>query len=123
MPSHRVASLLSASYVAVVLGGVFMHYFLTGDAYTLRFSLFLPSTIIVSAIGGVVAWGLWFSFRWAFWLGLGAVLVQLAQTSLWLKSNLSASFQPGLGVYLVIGILLCLLLALLTPATRTSCSR
>lgn len=120
---NRVASLLAAVYVALVLGGSILRYLVTGDLYTLQYSLLLPATILASAIGCLVAWGLWRAFKWAYWLAVFATAVQLLRFGVWFMGALSSSIQPGIGVYLVALVLSTLLFVLALPHTRKACTR
>lgn len=123
MPRDRaqLASFIALAYTLVVLGGIFLHYLSTGDAYTLKFSIMLPSTWVATIVSGMVAWGLWRHFQWAWWLGLVAVLVQLARISSWLSQHFSAANLPSFSVFLVFGFLLAFLGILVSPGTRASC--
>lgn len=118
----QISSLLAAAYVAVVVGGIFVHFAGTGDLYTLRYSLTLPATLIVTILGSVIALGLWRGLAWAWWLGLTAVAVQLTRFSPWLLARLNSGNVP-IGSWLITFLLLAFLVALLTPAVRQSCSR
>lgn len=119
----RLASCIAVVYIAVILGGILLHYALTRDAYTLKFSLTLPSTWLAIAVSAVVAWGLWNRRRWAWWFGLAAVLLQLAQMSLWMAEHFALANLPGVGVFVVLGVLLAFLIVMLLPSTRATCSR
>ncbi|MNZ94080.1 hypothetical protein D3C78_1131810 [compost metagenome] len=118
----QISSLLAAAYVVVVVGGIFVHFAGTGDLYTLRYSLTLPATLIVTIIGSVIVLGLWRGHAWAWWLGLAAVAVQLTRFSPWLLERLNNGNVP-IGSWLITFLLLAFLVALLTPAVRQSCSR
>lgn len=119
----QLAACIALTYVFVVLGGIFLHYLNTGDAYTLKFSLMLPSTWVATIVSVVVAWGLWQRFRWAWWLGLAAALLQLVRMSSWLFHHFSATNPPGFGVFLVLGLVLAFFVTLVLPGTRTACAR
>ena len=118
----QIPSLLAAAYVVVVVGGIFVHFAGTGDLYPLRYSLTLPTTLLVTIIGSVIALGLWRRHAWAWWLGLTAVAVQLTRLSSWLLKRFNNGNVP-VGSWLITFLLLAFLLALLTPAVRQSCSR
>jgi hypothetical protein len=117
----RLASCIAVAYIAVVLGGIFLHYALTREAYTLRFSLALPSTWLATAVSAAVAWGLWNRWRWAWWLGLTAVIFQLARMSWWMVEHCTLTNLPGPGVFVVLSFLLAFLSVLLLPSTRATC--
>jgi benzodiazapine receptor len=119
----HLASLVAITYVAVVLGGTLIHFVNTGDAYTLRFSLTQPTTWVASIVGAVVAWGLWQHFAWAWWLGIGAAVVQLFRVGTWVVEHYSSSRSPSIGVSLVVALLLAFLALLLPSKVRASCSR
>jgi hypothetical protein len=93
--SHaKLAGAIAATYVLVVIGGMLLHYFTTGELGTLRYSLMLPATICAIGIGSLVTWGLWKGFAWAWWLGLGAVMVQLYRFSSWFIARLNGGSAP-----------------------------
>jgi hypothetical protein len=119
----RLASCIALAYVAVVLGGVLLRYVMTGDGYTARYSLMLPSTWIAIAVAALVAWGLWRRFRWAWWVGLAAVLTQFVLMTSWMIDHFTFTKLPGWGVFVVFALLVAFLVVLLLPGTRSACSR
>lgn len=119
----QLAAYIALAYILVMLGGIFLHYAQTGDAYTLKFSLMLPSTWVVTIAGGVIALGLWLRKAWAWWLGLGAVLIQLTRISSWLAQHYSFTKPPAFSVLFVLAILVIFLAVLSLPKTRAACSR
>ena len=116
----QISSILVVAYIAVVIGGIFVQFASTGELYNLRYSLTLPSTLIVTAVGAIVAFGLWHSNAWAWWLGLTAVSVQLYRFSPWFIERLINGQVP-----VASGLIAILLVAFavmhLTPAVRKSC--
>ncbi len=119
----KVAACIAAAYFSVVLGGILLHFFQTGDTYTLKYGLMLPTTWAALTISGFVSWGLWHRFRWAWWLGFIAAALQLLRMSSWVVRHFSTAAPPGLGVVLVLALLLALLAVLLLPRTRRACTR
>lgn len=120
-PSKLVGS-LAAAYVLVVVGGIFIHYFVSGELGTLQYSLTLPPTLLVIFLGSAIAWGLWQGFAWAWWLGLAAVLVQLSRFGPWFLERLGKGHITP--VSWLIGFLLVAFLAtLLSRGARASCRR
>jgi len=119
----QLASYIALTYIFVVLGGIFLRFLSTGEVYTLMFSLLLPSTWIATLVSGVVAWGLWHRFRWAWWLGVAAALFQLVRMSSWMFQHFSTTKLPGFGVILVLALVGIFLVVLVLPGTRASCAR
>lgn len=119
----KLASCVAITYIFIVLGGIILHFLNTGGVYTLKFSLLLPSTWGATLLSGVVAWGLWDHFRWAWWLGIVAVLFQLIRMSFWLSQRFSLDDLPGFGTLLVFALLIIFLVLLILPATRALCKR
>lgn len=118
-----MAALVALLYIAVVAGGVLIHYFQSGDLSTLRFSLLLPSTLIALLLASIVAWGLWRRLRWAWWFALVASAIQLVRMSTWLWQYVSRFGLPGPSVLLVLAVLLLFFVILLSPGTRAACVR
>jgi translocator protein len=118
----KISSLLVATYVAVVVGGTLLHFANTGDVYTLKYSLTRPVTIIAALVGALVAFGLWRSYAWAWWLGLVAAAVQLYRFGPWFTERLINGQVPT-GSWLIAFLLLAFSVLHLTKAVRKSCSR
>lgn len=117
----KYAGLIALAYAIVFFGGIFLHYFLSGSLYTLKYSLSLPKVWLVLATSLAIGWGLINSYCWAWWLGLVGVLFQLygASQNAWqLSSN-----QSGLpaGIIIILVLLYSFLFLLLTPAVRKEC--
>jgi len=119
----RAASVIAASYGLLVIGGVFIHYLLTGDSYTLWYSLRLPATVIAVLVSGTVAWGLWHQFAWAWWSGLFAVVVQIYRISEWFLSRLALAHQLPVTSWLAGFLLVTFFIVLLAKSTRSSCTK
>lgn len=118
----KLSGLLAATYVAVVLGGIFIHFLNTGDIYTLLYSLTLPATLISTILGAVVAFGLWREHSWGWWLGLTVGALQLFRFGHVVLARLKDDSVP-VSAWLVGFLLLAFLVSLLTPAFRESCCR
>ena len=121
--SHsKLASLIAAAYVAVVVGGMLLHFLNTGELGTLTYSLMLPATLCVIAIGSLVAIGLWHGFAWAWWLSLAAVVIQLARFGSWFIPRLNSS-STHFASWVIAFLLSAFFGLLLVKATRQQCSR
>ena len=122
-PSHsKLASIAAIAYVLIVVGGMLLHFFNTGDLGTLKYSLMLPATLSAVFVGSLVAFGLWHRFAWAWWLGLAAVGTQLIRFGSWFISRLSIGDAP-MASWAIAVLLLAFLFLLLTKATRQQCTR
>ncbi|MEC5398310.1 hypothetical protein [Uliginosibacterium sp. H1] len=118
----KISSLLVTAYVAVVGGGTLLHFVNTGDVYTLTYSFTRPATIIAVFVGVLVAFGLWRSYAWAWWLGLVAAALQLYRFGPWFAERL-ADGQVPTGSWLIAFLLLAFSVLHLTKSVRKSCSR
>ncbi|MBI5784493.1 MAG: hypothetical protein HZA64_03460 [Rhodocyclales bacterium] len=122
-PSHsKLASVVAAAYVVMVVGGMLLHFINTGELGTLKYSLMLPATLAAILVGGVVAFGLWHRFAWAWWLGLAAVGAQLVRFGSWFIDRLSVGGAP-MASWVIAVLLLLFLVLLLSKATRQQCTR
>lgn len=121
--TSKIASSAAAFYVIFILGGIFVHYFITGEAYTLRYSLTLPSVWAASLVGLAIAWGLWNQFNWAWWLGLAGASYMLLRVIWRILEFLSQGIPMKLGVITVLILMLGFLIILLLPTTRRQCVR
>jgi hypothetical protein len=119
----HLAAATAVAYSAVVLGGTLTRFALTGDAFTLRFSLSQPATWIAGLIALLVAWGLSKHYRWAWWLGMGAASFQLYRVGSWIVDHFSFARPPAFGPLLVAVLLLTFLVLAFPSRVRTSCSR
>lgn len=119
----EIAAYIAIAYIFVILGGIFVHFLSTGESYTLKYSLMLPSTWLATVFSSVISWGLFHHFRWAWWLGFVCASLQLARMSSWLFRHFTVANLPGFGVFLIYGLLLTFLVALVFPGTRASCTR
>jgi hypothetical protein len=115
----RLAACIAFAYIIVVLGGVYLHYWQTGDEYTLRYSLSRESTWNAVFIASLLAVGLWLRHQWAWWLGLVAGVLKLVGQLVWIAKH----FPPGFGVVLVLALLIAFLATLMLPGTRAACLR
>lgn len=119
----QIAGLVSVTYVLFFFGGIFIHYFTSGEAYTLKFSLMLPS-VWAAALGGLaIGWGLWHQYRWAWWLGLIGVLLQLIGSFRHLIRLTSINIIPSVGVIVVLCLFIIFLTLMLLPTTRKQCTK
>ena len=114
----QLAAYIALTYVLIVHGGIFIHFLRKRDFYTLKFSLLLPSTWVITTFSIIIALGLWHHKRWSWLLGLVAVLVQILRMATWLFQHFSLSNLPSVGVFLVSTTLIIFLIALILPGTR-----
>ncbi len=119
----KIAASISAVYVLFFFGGIFVHYFNTGDAYTLKYSLMLPTVWIAATLGLVIAWGLWKKFLWAWWLGLVSVLFQLIAHIRHMLKFISLDLPLTFGILAVFVMLVSFLFLILLPQTKKQCTR
>ena len=59
----QIAGLVAIAYVLTFFGGIFVHFFISGEAYTLKYSLMLPSVWISALVGLVAGFGLWYPIK------------------------------------------------------------
>lgn len=117
----RLAGLVAVAYVLFFFVGIFVHYFTSGDAYTLRYSLMLPGVWMAALAGTVIGWGLWNHYRWAWWAGLIGVLFQLFGSIRHLIDV--GNVSPSFGVIVVLALLVIFLSLILSSGTRKLCIR
>jgi len=118
----QLAACIAISYTAVMLGGVIQNFLSTGDIFTLKYSLMLTSTWIASILSGVISWGLWHCYRWAWWLGLASALTLLATMSSRLFQYFTDAKPTGIGVFLIFALVITFLVVLVLPRTRAECA-
>ncbi len=124
--TRKLASIIAVFYVVFFLSGIFIHYYLTGEIYTLKYSFSLPRTWLVASVGILVSYGVWNQFRWGWWLGLIGVLYQLIGIipriiKLWPYEGVSLMSTIGMNVVCISFISFFIILIL--PSTRKLCSR
>jgi hypothetical protein len=120
----RISAAIAVVYVAFFFGGIFAHYFVAGDAYTLKYSLSLASTWLAAIVTLTVAWGLWHHYLWAWWLGLlgvGYQIVGITNRILKLSTASDLPISTIIGVGGVSLLLLAFLIVLLQYQTRRLC--
>jgi hypothetical protein len=117
----KYAGFIAFTYAFVFFGGIFFHYFQSGNLYTLKYSLSLPSVWMALTASLVIGWGLIKKYRWAWWLGLFGVLFQLyrAVPNAWQLILKQSDFPMGIIVVLV--LFSTFLLLLLTSSVRKEC--
>ena len=123
MTRLRLASATAVAYIVVVFGGTLVQFALSGGAFTLRFSLSQPAVWLAAVLAGLVAWGLWRQYKWAWWLGMAAGGYQLFRVSAPMVERFSFSRPPAFGPLLVAGLLLVFLILLFPSQVRASCNR
>ena len=119
----KIAATIATVYVIFFFGGIFVHYFTTGDAYTLKYSLMLPSVWIAAVLSLVIAWGLWQKFLWAWWLGLISVVFQLIAHVRHMRKFISLDLPLTFGILSVFVMLVSFLFFILLPKTKKQCTR
>ncbi|BAL25649.1 hypothetical protein [Azoarcus sp. KH32C] len=123
MTRLRLASATAVAYIVVVFGGTLVQFALGGGAFTLRFSLSQPAVWLAALLAGLVAWGLWRQYKWAWWLGMVAGGYQLFRVSAPMVERFSFSRPSAFGPLLVAGLLLVFLILLFPSKVRASCNR
>jgi len=125
MPKDRakLAGSIAALYVIFFLGGMFLHLLLTGDISAFKYGAALPRTWIAAAVGLLIAWGLWHHYRWAWWVGLAAVLIQLVDMSRLLAVFLAHASAPPWSMLVVLSLYIGFLTVLVSPQARQRCTR
>lgn len=119
----RLASLCAAVYGALVVSGVVHHFQRTGSLRVLVRSLAQPQLWIVLLIAGLVAWGLWKRYAWAWWLGIAAAGYQLFRI-LWSYIHSPVfGHLPRASLLVSITLLLLILVLLLTRKARLGANR
>lgn len=73
----RLASVCAAAYGALAVSGVIHHFQRTGSLRALVRGFASADLWVVLLIAGLVSWGLWQRYAWAWWLGLAAAGYQL----------------------------------------------
>jgi len=117
------SSLIALAYVLLVVGGIAVHFLLSGDVTALRYSIGLAGTWLVIIVGLLVSIGLWRHYRWAWWLGLVAAIVHVFFTLFWMAGNLLLPSHFALSVYAALALQLAFLWSLASRATYLECSR
>lgn len=118
----KIAGLIALTYAIVFFGGIFFHYFLSGDLFTLKYSLGQPRVWLVLVATLVLAWGLLQRYVWAWWLSVAGVLVQLYGSSSIVLKHVAHNNHIPTGVLVVLALLISFLVVLLIPRTRKECS-
>jgi uncharacterized membrane protein (DUF2068 family) len=121
LKNAQLAGLVAIAYVLIFFGGIFVHYLISGEEYTLRYSLALPSVWIAAIAGLITGWGLWNLYRWAWWVGLIGGLYQLFGSLHHMGKFVSISTYPPMGVIVVFGLFVTFLILILLPTTRSQC--
>lgn len=119
----KLASVIAIAYVIFFLGGMFLHLFLTGDASSFKYGAALPRTWIAAGVGLLIAWGLWHHYRWAWWLGLASVLIQLAGMFPRMAIFLSHQSVPPWSMLVILSLFVSFLIVLVSPKARQRCTR
>lgn len=120
--TKHVPVFLVVSYLAMVLGGILLHFFHTGDFGTLLHSLTRHHTIMVVIIGGTIAFGLLRQYAWAWWLGLIICIVQLLQFAPWFWRRITNGHAP-LASWIIGAMLIAFLVTMLNPNVRRTYRR
>lgn len=119
----KLASIIAIAYVMFFLGGMFLHFFLTGDISAFKYGAALPRTWIAAGVGLLIAWGLWHHYRWAWWLGLTAGLIQLVGIFPRMAVFFSHESIPPWSMLVVLSLFVGFLVVLVSPEARQRCTR
>jgi translocator protein len=119
----KVAASIAVFYVVFFVGGMFHAYYTSGSEYTLRYSLALPETWLAALGSIVIGYGLWRHYRWAWWLGLVGVALQLIGISQSLSRFLLHGDLPPASMLVVAALFVIFTVLLLLPKTRAACIR
>ena len=119
----KIAAIIAIAYVVVILSGIILNFIKTGQLYTLKYSLLLPATWLAIIISSVTAWGLWQHFRWAWWFGFSASLIQLARMALWLQSQQELNISPSFSVILALFVVALFFVITAFGGVRNLCVR
>lgn len=119
----RLAGLIAIGYVVFFFGGIVVHYFMSGDEYTLKYSLTLPSVWVAALVGLVTGLGLWNHYHWAWWTGLIGAVIQVFLSIQNITKLISINATPSFGVVVVLSLLTIFIFLVLLPETRKQCVR
>jgi len=119
----KLAGSIAFIYVIFFLGGMFLHLLLTGDISAFKYGAALPRTWIAATLGLLIAWGLWHHYRWAWWLGIAGVLIQLVGMFPRLEIFLSRTSVPPWSMLFVFFLFVGFFTALVSPEARKRCTR
>ncbi|MBL1457348.1 MAG: hypothetical protein COA34_005700 [Methylophaga sp.] len=114
----RLAGIIAIIYAITLMGGIFVHYLISDNLYTLQYSLSLPKTWIAFFTALIIGWGLIKLYRWSWWLGLAAGIYQLfGISSSALKILLSEESLPAMMIIFIV-LIISFLTLLLLPSVR-----
>jgi|TARA_R100000655_G_scaffold10122_1_gene24639 hypothetical protein len=114
----RLAGIIAIIYAITFMGGIFVHYLISDNLYTLQYSLSLPKTWIAFFTSLIIGWGLINLYRWSWWLGLAACIYQLfGISSSALKISSSEATLPTMMIIFIV-LFIAFLTLLLLPSVR-----
>jgi len=119
----RLASLSAAVYAALVASGVVHHFQRTGSLRALVRGLSQPGFWIVVLVAGLVCWGLWKRYAWAWWLGVAAAGYQLFRIVSVYVQGPAVGQLPRASVLVSLTLLLLILTLLFTRKARLGANR
>lgn len=119
----RLASLCSAVYAALVVSGVVHHFQRTGSLRALARGLSQPGLWVVVLVAGLVCWGLWKRYAWAWWLGVAAAGYQLFRILSVYVQGPAFGHLPRPSVLVAVILLLLILALLATRKARLGANR
>lgn len=118
----RLASFTAAAYGALLASGIVYHFQRTGSFRSLARSLAEPTIWIALLVAGLVTFGLWKRYAWAWWLAIAAAAFQLFRIfEAWFDRGLAR--PPGVPALIALALLLLLLVLLLPRKSRLGCNR
>lgn len=119
----RLASVCAAAYGALAISGVIHHFHRTGSLGALVRGFASTDLWIVLVVAGLVAWGLWQRYAWAWWLGLAAAGYQLFRIVASYVQSPVFGHVPRASVLISTALLLAILLLLFTRRARLGANR
>jgi hypothetical protein len=119
----RLASVCSVAYAALIASGVVHHFQRTGNLRLLARGLMQPGLWLVLLVAGLVAWGLWKRFAWAWWLGVAAAGYQLFRIVASYVQSPVFGHVPRASLLVSFTLLAAILLLLFTRKARLGATR
>jgi benzodiazapine receptor len=119
----RLASVCAAAYGALAVSGVIHHFQRTGSLRALVRGFASPDLLVVLLVAGLVAWGLWQRYAWAWWLGLAAAGYQLFRIVSGYVQSPVFGHLPRSSVLVSFTLLLLIVVLLLQRKARSGANR
>jgi benzodiazapine receptor len=119
----RLASVCAAAYGALAVSGVIHHFQRTASLRALVRGFASPDLLVVLLVAGLVAWGLWQRYAWAWWLGLAAAGYQLFRIVSGYVQSPVFGHLPRPSVLVSFTLLLLIVVLLLQRKARSGANR